>query len=150
MENNCELMIELKTTDQYNKLTGQSKGKWLDLEVFYPIIGSSFPFSKKHGLKLIDCIEDGDQRFVKIEVGINDEFDAEKLSLFLAELEDVKNHWMVMYNFEGWGWMIGGDNNNRTFDYFDDVESGEEEYSDWAVNLPNGNALGVFSEGFFD
>ncbi|WP_196158623.1 hypothetical protein [Reinekea sp. G2M2-21] len=57
---------------------------------------------------------------------------------------------MVLYDFEGWGWIIGGDKNNKACDYFDNVESGEEAYLDWAANLPSCHDLGVFSENFFD
>ncbi len=38
----------------------------------------------------------------------------------------------------------------KACDYFDDVESGEEEYLEWAANLPSGNALSVFRDDFFE
>jgi len=96
--------------------------------------------------KPLYAYENGSSAFYKFELLIDDEKVAQQVSLVLKKLKKINAHWIIVNDFEGWGWFIGSANNPDCFQYYDSIPGAKKYYKNWMKKAPTGVHIGTLTK----
>ncbi|MFQ3280594.1 MAG: hypothetical protein ACI9S6_000927 [Reinekea sp.] len=144
----AELLIEISDVDVQRRVENLWSQASISLEEFILPIDQAFQDHRKIPslfLQPLSAYENGNSAFYKFELFLDDENVAKQVSDLLVELDPVLAHWIIVHDFDGWGWFLGGTTDRTYFQYYDSVSASKNEYLSWIKEVPKGVHIGIFS-----